>query len=142
MRKQLALFLCLYTIGCAAAQAADCGSANLSQTDLDVCAGDAFKKADAELNARYKKIVACLKDDAKPLAEAQRAWVKFRDAECKFQGSATEGGSAQPMVVAECLQSVTAERSKDLNYYLTCEEGDLSCPTAACGFHRAGAAPK
>ena len=142
MLKQVALILCLHTIGAAAAQAADCKSDNLSQTDMDVCAGEAFKAADAQLNARYKKIVGCPKDAAEPLAEAQRAWIKFRDAECKFQGSAVEGGSAQPMVVAECLKTVTQQRSKDLNYYLTCEEGDLSCPTFTCGFHKGGGAPK
>lgn len=142
MLKPLLPVVALATICCAAAQAADCGSDNLNQSEMNACAGAAFEKADAELNARYKRIVACLKDAAKPLTEAQRAWIKFRDAECKFQGSATEGGSIQPTMVADCLKTVTQQRSKDLNYYLTCEDGDLSCPTVTCGFRKAGAAPK
>ena len=51
------------------------------------CYGNAYKRADAELNILYRQITARLKDDkatAKLLVAAQRAWVAFRDAECNF----------------------------------------------------------
>lgn len=133
--KALALALCIHASLTAAALARDCAGEDLNQAGLNQCSGEAFQKADALLNARYKKIVGCLMDKAKSLVEAQRAWVKFRDSECAFQGSASEGGSFQPTAINTCLKSVTEARAKELNFYLTCEEGDLSCPSSACGFN-------
>ena len=52
--------------------------------------GNAYKKADAELNVLYRQITARLKDDkatTELLVAAQRAWVAFRDAECAFSAS-------------------------------------------------------
>ena len=58
----------------------------------------------------------------------QRAWIAFRDAECKFASSGVEGGSVQPMIHSGCLQGLTDARVTQLGSYLKCEEGDLSCP--------------
>ena len=70
------------------AQAADgCDAPGLSQAELNECYGNAYKKADAELNVLCRQITARLKDDkatTKLLVAAQRAWVAFRDAECAF----------------------------------------------------------
>jgi len=105
-----------------------------SQAGLNQCAGDAYKKADAALNATYKQVMARLKDSeaaAKSLIAAQRAWIAYRDAECDFMSSGVEGGSARPMVVAQCLEQLTTQRADDLKALLNCEEGDLSCPVPA-----------
>lgn len=105
-----------------------------SQAGLNQCAGDAYKKADAALNAAYKQVMARLKDSdaaAKSLVAAQRAWIAYRDAECDFMSSGVEGGSARPMVVAQCLEQLTTQRADDLKALLNCEEGDLSCPVPA-----------
>ena len=102
-----------------------------SQAGLNQCAGDAYKKADAALNATYKQVMARLKDSeatAKSLVAAQRAWIAYRDAECDFMSSGVEGGSARPMIVAQCLEQLTTQRADDLKALLSCEEGDLSCP--------------
>jgi len=102
-----------------------------SQAGLNQCAGDAYKKADAALNATYRQVMARLKDSeaaAKSLVAAQRAWIAYRDAECDFISSGVEGGSARPMIVAQCLEQLTARRTDDLKALLNCEEGDLSCP--------------
>ena len=112
------------------ALAEDCSSAQ-SQADMTACADRQFKQADAELNASYKQIMARLKDDAdtsKLLVSAQKAWVAFRDAECSFSSSAAIGGSIHPMLVAQCREGLTRKRVDDLKVYLSCEEGDLSCP--------------
>lgn len=98
---------------------------------MNVCAGEAYAAADAELNTAYKQIVARLAGDPDGLAAlraAERAWVAFRDAECAFQSSGVEGGSIYPMVQAGCLEGLTRDRLEALNGYLACEEGDLSCP--------------
>ena len=85
------LLVALSLIGGATASVAraagECDSPGLSQAELNECYGNAYKKADAELNILYGQITARLKDDkatAKLLVAAQRAWVAFRDAECNF----------------------------------------------------------
>jgi len=107
-----------------------CGNAS-TQTDLNLCADQAYRKSDAELNAAYRTVTARLKDDQATLAKlqsAQKAWLFFRDAECAFSSGGTTGGSAYPMVLSQCLDKLTQTRTKVLRAYLKCEEGDMSCP--------------
>lgn len=66
------LLLCL---GSSIAVAEDCSNLQ-TQTDMTICAVNEYNKADAELNANYKKIVARLKGDpdtAKLLVEAEKS---------------------------------------------------------------------
>jgi uncharacterized protein YecT (DUF1311 family) len=93
--------------------------------------GADLKKADQALNQTFKKIQKRLDDDAggkARLVKAQRAWIAFRDAECTFQSSGDDGGSAAPMVAAGCRADLTNDRTKQLKAYLNCQEGDLACP--------------
>ena len=95
------------------------------------CAVDELAKADKHLNSNYKEIEKRLADDdeaLKLLITSQRAWVKFRDAECNFSTSATVGGSIHPMMIASCRTQLTEVRNKQFTEYLNCPEGDLSCP--------------
>ena len=62
------------------------------------------------------------------LVAAQKAWIGFRDAECAFAVSSTEGGTIYPMEFTLCEQDLTEKRTAALKAYLHCEEGDLSCP--------------
>jgi uncharacterized protein YecT (DUF1311 family) len=104
------------------------------QAALNECADAAFKKSDKKLNELYRQIETRLKDDAdakKLLIQAQRDWVKFRDAECSFQTAEAAGGSMMPMLIAQCMDGQTQSRVKDFEGYLNCEEGDLSCPVPA-----------
>ena len=113
------------------ARADDC-DAETTQGGLNMCAGRAFEAADAELNAAYSQLAARLAgqpDIRKLLAAAERPWVEFRDTECAFKSSGVQGGSAHPMVESMCLTSLTKARIQDLRGYLTCKEGDLSCPS-------------
>lgn len=101
------------------------------QATMNECAAASFKKSDKKLNALYKEIEARLGDDAdtrKLLVQAQRDWIKFRDAECDFQTAGAAGGSMEPMLVAQCMAGLTQSRIKDFEAYLNCDEGDLSCP--------------
>ena len=93
-----------------------------------------FKKADRELNTVYRAVEARLADDraAKTrLVQAQRAWIAFRDAECTFKSSGSDGGSVAPTITTICKTALTADRTEQLHAYLNCEEGDLSCPVPA-----------
>lgn len=113
-----------------AAAALDCDNAE-DQASLNQCASDAYAAADGKLNDAYKKIEARLSDLPEfrmALTKAQRAWIAYRDAECAFAGSAVAGASSYPMVLSYCLAGLTQARVQDLEGYLECEEGDLSCP--------------
>ncbi|PBB66586.1 urease-associated protein [Mesorhizobium sp. WSM4312] len=111
--------------------AADCANAQ-DQTTMNQCAGKDFDAADKKLNDAYKQIEGRLKDDAaskKLLVDAQRGWVAFRDAECKFRGGPIDqAGTVYPMVVANCRTALTNDRLKDFQTYLNCPEGELNCP--------------
>lgn len=113
------------------AVAEDCAEPE-DQATMNQCADKAYKAADARLNTAYQKIVARLDEDArKLLTGAQRAWIAYRDAECRFQTSNAAEGSIYPAVLSGCMQSLTQARLKDLETYLSCQEGDLSCPVPA-----------
>lgn len=119
----------------AGAQADACADAS-DQATMNMCADKAYKASDAELNKLYKQIKSRLKDDAdtgKLLVSAQKAWIAFRDAECTFSGSASADGSIYPMIVSQCRDGLTQNRIKDFKTYLSCEEGDMSCPVPSAG---------
>jgi uncharacterized protein YecT (DUF1311 family) len=124
-------FFAMLSSGAMAAN--DCASAK-DQMTSDKCANNEFVAADKKLNATFQEIKKRLGDDAdttKLLVAAQRAWILFRDAECTFQSSASAGGSIYPMVLTECKAELTRKRTNDLKSYLSCEEGDMSCPLPA-----------
>jgi len=82
-----------------------------TQAAMNVCAAEEFRRADAQLNAVYRKLTATLDADRRrKLQAAQRAWLAFRDAHCEFEASAYEGGSMQPMEYSTCATNVTKER--------------------------------
>lgn len=86
--------------------------------------------SDARLNELYGTMRTRLGDDADAkdmLVATQRAWLSFRDDECRFRASAIEG-SAAPMVYNACIDDLTEERVEDFQQYLDCQEGDLGCP--------------
>ena len=116
--------------GGASAQSDPCAGAE-TQADINECVGQTYQKADAQLNAAYKKVAARLRADEsqhKRLVAAQREWIKFRDAECAFATANSDGGSAHSMALAACLTELTQQRANQLDKYLQCPEGDLGCP--------------
>ena len=87
--------------------------------------------ADAELNRLYQKLESRLmrRPEAKQeLVAAQRVWIAFRDAECRFAASGVQGGSIYQQVYQGCLQDLTQARVGNFNNYLNCPEGDVACP--------------
>lgn len=121
----------LAAFGAAPAAAVENCSHAATQTDINICTDRAAKAADAELNKLYRQVQSRLKDSPgghKSLVAAQRAWIAFRDAECRFAASGVGGGSAMPMVMSNCLEQMTRRRAADLKAWLNCPEGDLGCP--------------
>jgi len=114
--------------GAAQAQPVDCANAT-TQMQMNVCASDAARAADRDLNKTYTTLIARIdgKDAVALLRDAEKAWIAYRDKECTFETSLTVGGTIHSMVVAECLETVTRARQKELQRQLDCEEGDMSC---------------
>jgi uncharacterized protein YecT (DUF1311 family) len=110
------------------ADGVDCKNA-LTQFAMDVCAGRDFDAADEKLNVVYAKALAAQFDDAtrEKFKATERAWIKFRDAQCDHAAATFEGGSMQPQVHLECLTRLTNARVKELQDYLACEQANGVC---------------
>ena len=111
------------------AQALNCGGAQ-TQAALTQCAGEASARADADMNAQWKLTLAAMhrsdKDGAsKPpvdnqpsyadaLLASQRAWLQFRDTQCRVEGYAARGGTLEPTLYADCERRLSSERTTQL----------------------------
>nr|WP_246124494.1 MULTISPECIES: lysozyme inhibitor LprI family protein [Bizionia] len=96
-------------------------------------ANNEFRKADAELNNVYQKIITEYKTDSifiERLKKTQRIWISYRDAELEMKFPAedkrVEYGSVFPMCVSYFLGKLTEERTEKLKIWLDgIEEGDV-----------------
>lgn len=94
-----------------------------TQRDMNACAADAWALADSILNDTYQQVIRTLGPErVGPLRAAQRAWIRFRDAECAFQASRFGGGSMAPMTEALCRAALTHRRTEDLVQVLNEDE--------------------
>lgn len=128
IRYLLAAAIVAFTVPAIHAQ--DCEDMQ-DQAEMSECVQRAYEASDAELNSLYGQIERRLSGDpdTKDLfVQSERAWVRLRDAQCAFETSVSAGGSIHPMLQATCLDDLTQRRIEDFQGYLSCEEGDLSCP--------------
>jgi uncharacterized protein YecT (DUF1311 family) len=89
-----------------------------------------FEKVDKELNRVYSKLLADYKVDTvfiKALREAQRQWLKFRDAQVKMKFPPRNSNeSVLPMCRNYYLSELTNNRIKELNQWVEgIDEGDV-----------------
>jgi len=78
------------------------------------CISAEHERQDARLNDNYKRLMSKLSPKRKEeLLEAQRAWVKFRDANCRFYYD-PQGGSAAHLAGTDCMLQATADRATEL----------------------------
>jgi uncharacterized protein YecT (DUF1311 family) len=121
-RSTLLALTCLGTP--ALAQEIDCTNSSI-QLELNACAEQDWRTADAELNRVYKAVMAEMQamDQSLPpelqgaavtLRDAQRAWITFRDRNCNLAGYPMRGGSAEPLLIYGCLRQMTLDRSRQL----------------------------
>ena len=79
------------------------------------CASEAFSKADKELNAVYRRLLAQVDDAAKiKLRASQRAWIAYRDSNAGFVYAVEGEGSAGRMVLANQNEQATRARIREL----------------------------
>ena len=82
--------------------------------EMITCISAETKRQDVRLNESYNKLGSKLSANRKKaLLEAQRAWIKFRDANCRFYYD-PEGGSSARVAADECVLNATADRVRDL----------------------------
>jgi uncharacterized protein YecT (DUF1311 family) len=71
-------------------------------------------RQDSQLNDNYKRLISKISPKRKEaLLSAQRAWIRFRDANCNFYGDPEAGTSAR-LSADECLLNATADRAQEL----------------------------
>ncbi len=104
----------------------DCAKASTTQ-EINFCAEQDFKAADARLNAAYKAMLGRVEIgtdfDRKTQAglraaiqDAQRKWLAFRDADCKEAvGREWTGGTGMTAAVYTCLTEKSLARIKELD---------------------------
>ncbi|MDH2918648.1 MAG: lysozyme inhibitor LprI family protein [Sideroxydans sp.] len=86
--------------------------------DMLDCIAAEKKLQDARLNKAYKEVVAQLPPPRKKqLQDAQRAWLKYRDANCNFYAD-PEGGTMATVNSNDCVMSTTASRAKELEGFM------------------------
>lgn len=106
---------------------ADVDCANpATQADMNQCAAETYRKADAALNAQWSKTRAVLlgwdksvppadkNGAAKRLLDAQRAWLSYRDSSCELEAYSAHGGSMEPLLNMSCMQEMTEKRVEEL----------------------------
>lgn len=95
--------------------------------DLQDCLSGELTKADKALNAAYRKALASIGNDPDTpddeklawkdnLKNAQRAWIVFRDANCKFEliGAEWHNGSGTTAAQLQCELGMTQQRTEEL----------------------------
>ena|SRR5688572_10425 len=93
-----------------------CYQADHSQQAMNRCAGEAYQRADQALNAQWSKVLARYDDpeSKKLLLDAQRVWLKYRDAHCQLAALDSRGGSIWLLLNSGCLASLTRRRTQEL----------------------------
>lgn len=97
-----------------------------TQDDMNACAIEMYKQADAQLNAAYQRLTYIVSPERKAkLTQAQLAWIQFRDNQCLFELTNTRGGrsngvegSMAPIIRYSCLKHWTEKRTNDFNQYI------------------------
>ena len=85
-------------------------------TDMMACLDRTQRNADQDLNATYARIMRFLTVDERPsLIEAQRQWLRNRDASCASERQLYGGGTASGPAYLACMEAETRHRTGDLN---------------------------
>jgi uncharacterized protein YecT (DUF1311 family) len=87
-------------------------------TDYEInrCAADKAQEADRQLNASYRAALCYVgPEEKKAFLTAQRAWLAYRDADCRLQGNG--GGTLASMNHALCVASLSQQRAKELDVW-------------------------
>jgi len=96
-------------------QKASCSAGG--QSKMNQCMAIEYRKVDLRLNSLYKELTSVLVD-ARGIRASQRAWLKYRDAECSDAVMQLGQGSLQPFAYHSCMIEFTEERIRHLRWHL------------------------
>ncbi len=89
-------------------------SSDGSTVSLRSCNAKELKYQDSLLNSNYKRAMAVLSpSQKKDLKQAQRLWIKYRDANCNTYANLT-GGTMDLLNVGGCHIDMTARRAQEI----------------------------
>jgi len=85
---------------------------------MSECNAQELRYQDGLLNSRYRALISGLNGKKRrELKEAQRLWIRYRDANCGFYNGLT-GGTMDIVVSGGCLVDMTARRAMELEAFL------------------------
>jgi len=92
-----------------------------SDVELRECLSTEYEYQDFLLNKYYKELQKqqSSAEDKKVLRDAQRAWIKYRDANCEFEALPMKNGSGWTTLHLECILTMTKQRAKELKDSVT-----------------------
>ena len=95
--------------------------------DLNECASIDLKKVEAKLNLVYQRVLKSTEKDyasegnyadvKKTFINAQRAWIKFREADCDAVYQRNIGGTIRTLAHLGCMRSHALKRIEELEEY-------------------------
>lgn len=89
--------------------------------DIRNVQAEAYRRWDKELNRVYSELLTTLKaPDKNRLKQAQRAWIKFQDAEVRWLWSEAmygQGGTIAPVIVSDIGRDLLKQRVCELQRY-------------------------
>jgi uncharacterized protein YecT (DUF1311 family) len=91
-------------------------AASASTREMSDCLVLAWEAQDGKLNTFYGEVLPVLtEDEAKALREAERIWIRYRDATCDAEKSLYGGGTGGPPAYLACMEAVTRNRLQELH---------------------------
>jgi len=87
------------------------------QSEMNQCMEAEYRKVDLRLNSLYKELTSVLADP-RGIRASQRAWLKYRDAECSDAVLQLGQGSLQPLAHHSCMIEFTEQRIRHLRWHL------------------------
>ncbi|MEO8491520.1 lysozyme inhibitor LprI family protein [Pseudomonas sp.] len=89
-----------------------------SDSEMVACNAKELRVQDARLNKAYQAVIKFEEGEKKQqLQDVQRLWIKYRDANCGFMGSAS-GGTIDRVNGAACMVDMTQTRAAELESLL------------------------
>ena len=134
MRLVIGFFAVALTMTVSAEDSKSCLDSAQTQSEMSQCAGADYRSSDSELNRVYKLVQESYADDPiflTRLKEAQKAWIKFRDAELAMMYPPHDEdpdyyGSVGGMCESSYLAELTLARVATLKKWLKgIPEGDV-----------------
>jgi uncharacterized protein YecT (DUF1311 family) len=117
-----------------AAAASNCGAKD-NQAAMNMCQAEVAARADRDMNRLWQQVYPVMQredrdydrpkmGDSEPgfaaaLLASQRAWLAFRDAQCRSESYEWRGGTMQPFRESQCLTDLTLTRIRQLRATLT-----------------------